>query len=263
MSESAHYKIPKEPGGRGALALALVVHLALIAFLWIGVSWQSSEHGGVEAEIWDTQYREAAPRAAEPEPVQEEAPRPKPEPEPKTEAKPTVAKADIALEQEKKRQEARQKSEEAKRKKDDADKKKKDEADKRKQDLADQKAREKLRAEEMRRIAGAAGTGGSGTAARSTGNNRIDPNYSRQLGMIIRRNTVFVTPATLDGNPAVEYAIELWPDGSLRSEPKRIKPSGIAGFDEAVLNAIRKSRFPPDGTGKYPPSIRLYHKLKD
>ena len=82
MSESAHYKIPKEPGSRGALVLALVVHLALIVFLWIGVSWQSSEHGGVEAEVWDTQYREAAPKAAEPESVKEEKPRSKPEPEP-------------------------------------------------------------------------------------------------------------------------------------------------------------------------------------
>ena len=263
MSESAHYKIPKEPGSRGALVLALVVHLALIVFLWIGVSWQSSEHGGVEAEVWDTQYREAAPKAADPESVKEEKPRPKPEPEPKAEAKPIVAKADIALQQEKKRKEAKQKAEETKRKKDEADKKRKDEADKRKQDLADKKARDKLRDEEMRRIAGTAGTGGSGKAAQSTGINRLDPSYAAKVAAKIRSNTAFVVPGSLDGNPPVEYAIELLPDGNLRSKPRKLKSSGVAGFDDAVLRAIEKSQpFPPDKSGKAPPSFILNHKPK-
>jgi colicin import membrane protein len=263
MNGSGHYSIPKEPGGRGALVLALVVHLALIAFLWIGVSWQSHEHEGVEVEVWDTQYREAAPQA--PESVQEEPVAVKPEPRPveKPVEKARVAKADIALEQEKKRkEETRKKVEDEKRQKIEDDKRKKSEvAEKRKQELADQKNRQKLHDEEMRRIAG--GTGGSGSAPRSTGNNRGDPSYAAKIGAKIRSNTAFVVPGNLDGNPAVEYAIELLPDGTLRTRPRMLKPSGVPGFDEAVLNAIKKSEpFPKDSTGKVPPSINLKHKLK-
>jgi colicin import membrane protein len=263
MTEPVHYSIPKEPGGRGSLVLALVVHLALLAFLWIGVSWQSHEHGGVEAEVWDTQQREAAPKP--PDPVIEEKLVVKPEPDKPVE-KTQVAKADIALEQEKKRkEEAKNKAEDEKRQKLEDEKRKKTEAaEKRKQELADQKNREKLRNEEMRRIAGATGTGGTGSASRSTGNDRLDPGYARKLGTIIRRNTAFVVPNSLDGNPTVEYAIALSQDGHLQGKPRIRKPSGVPGFDEAVLRAIEKSApFPPDSTGKVPPSFILGHKLRD
>jgi colicin import membrane protein len=265
MTEPGHYSIPKEPGGRGALVLALVVHLALVAFLWIGVSWQSQDHGGVEAEVWDVQYREAAPK--QPEPVQEKREISKPEPKQidKPVEKAQVAKADIALEQEKKRKaEAKKKAEYEKRQKlEDEKRKKADAADKRKQELVDQKNREKLRAEEMRRIAGATGTGGSGTAPRSTGNNRGDPGYGNKVGAKIRSNTAFVVPSDLDGNPAVEYAIELLPDGCLRATPRMRKSSGVPGFDDAVLKAIKKSEpFPQDSTGKVPSSFILIHKPK-
>lgn len=278
---SGHYAIPQEPGTGGALLLAVVVHLALLAFLWIGVSWQSSEHGGVEAEIWDTQYREAAPKAAAPEPIQQkaepqkaeqpEAVQPKSKPEPKQTIKEVAAKVDIALEQEKKRREAkqkaddekRQKQEEDKRKKADADKKKKDAEDKRRQDAADRKRMDKEREENMRRIAGVAGTGGNGTAARSTGRSAGDPGYGDKIAPKIRANTRFRVPENLDGNPSVEYAIELLPDGSLRTRPRLLKPSGLPGFDEAVLRAIEMSvPYPPDRTGKVPSSFTLIRKPK-
>jgi len=271
MTEAEHYTIPKEPGGRGALVLALVVHLALLALLWIGVSWQSHDQGGVEAEVWDLQYREAAPQQSEPkqaEPVREEKPVIKPEPKVKPIEKPVVkaqlAKADIALEQDKKRkEEAKKKTEEDKRQKTEADKKKKELEDKRKQELADQKKSQKLRDEDMRRMTALAGTGGSGTAPRSTGNNRSDPGYGNLVGAKIRSNTAFVVPGNLDGNSSVEYAIELLPDGYLRATPRIRKSSGVPGFDDAVLKAIRKSEpFPKDSTGKVPSSFILIHKPK-
>ncbi len=245
MTGSDHYSIPKEPGGRGALVLAVIVHLALVVFLWIGVSWQSKDGGGVEAEVWDTQYREAAPK--QPEPVQEEKTVAKPEPKPveKPVEKAQIAKVDIALEQEKKRKEEAKKKEE----------------EKRKQELLDQKNRDQLRNEEMRRIAG--GSGGSGSAPKSTGNNRLDPGYARMIGTKIRSNTSFVIPDSLDENSPVEYAIELLPDGTLRTRPRKLKSSSLSGFDDAVLRAIEKSvPFPPDRSGKVPSSFVLIHKPK-
>ncbi|RJX30769.1 MAG: TonB C-terminal domain-containing protein [Oxalobacter sp.] len=266
MTGSDHYRIPKEPGGSGSLVLALLVHLALVVFLWIGVSWQSRDLGGVEAEIWDTHYREAAQKAAAEPAVAEEEEALKPA----SRADTQIAKADIALRQKKaaaKKQaeeEKRRKQEEKDRKKADAEKKKKLADEQRKRELAEKKAREEWRKNELRYMAGTSGTGGSGKVARSTGNNRLDSSYERLIAYKIRSNTVFVVPNNLDGNPAVEYAIELLPDGALRGEPQKITPSGLPGFDEAVLRAIKRSvPFPPDSTGKVPRSMITKHYPKD
>lgn len=107
--------------------LALVVHIGLFAFLWIGIRWQNETPLVVEAEIWDPKIREAAPL---PEPVPDPVPdqvKPEPvKPEPVVKAppppkvdQPEVAKPDIALEKEKekKRKEQEAKDREADRKK--------------------------------------------------------------------------------------------------------------------------------------------------
>jgi colicin import membrane protein len=160
--------------------LSLLVHLALLAFLWIGVSWQSLTPTTVEAEIWDATQRDAAPPPPEPEPVPEP---PKPAPEPKPPApvvapeppKVKTADPDIALEQEKKRKQQKEKeklaeekqqreerekkqlAEEQKRQKEEQalkDKKKLEEDQKRKQEAAEaeeQKRKEEAAAEEKRK----------------------------------------------------------------------------------------------------------------
>ena len=307
MTGVAPYSIPKEPGGPGAAALAVVVHLALLVFLWVGVSWQSEAPGGVEAEVWDMKYREAAPKEAQepgpvamqekPEPLQETPVNKTPPPpvtkavEKATVAKPVVNKPDIALEQEKKRQaEVKKKAEDEKLRKKESekkaaeDKRKKDEADKRtkrenekaeaaarkKQELADQKARDKVRADEMRRLtgtvggAGRGGTGGKGTAARSTGNNRLEASYAEKIKAKIKSNTNYAASAAVNGNPAVEYDLELLPDGTLKRPPRKKQSSGLAGFDEAVLRGIEKSvPFPADKSGRVPPGFSVKYNLKD
>ncbi|MEO8838747.1 MAG: protein TolA, partial [Herbaspirillum sp.] len=115
MTDSAPYLVPKEPGRWRAAMLALVVHVALLVFLWVGVSWQSETPVGVEAEIWSPQNREAVPLpkvALPPEKTVEPKPKPEPKPEPKPVIKevikppvvePVQKAPDIALEQEKKR----------------------------------------------------------------------------------------------------------------------------------------------------------------
>jgi colicin import membrane protein len=114
------YTIPPEPHQWRSVGLALLVHLALLAFLWVGVSWQSLTPTTVEAEIWDPKSRDAAPPPPEPEPVPEP---PKPAPEPKPPApqvvpeppKAKLADPDIALEQEKKRKQEKEKERERER----------------------------------------------------------------------------------------------------------------------------------------------------
>ena len=259
MNASTHYVIPKEPGGAGALLLALFVHVALLGFLWIGVSWQSHEPAGVEAEIWDVRYREAAPPAP---PERNEVVPPKPSASPVPEA----ARPDIALKQKraKKRAEEDAARIKAEQKKAAAEKKKREAEAKRQREVAEQRMIARQRQENLRRLTAVAGQGDRGTAVRSTGNNRLDAAYADRIAAKIRSNTFFDVPENLDGNPAVEYAIELLPDGTLRGEPEKISSSGVPGFDEAALRAIRRSEpFPRDSLGKVPRSMLIKHRPKE
>ncbi len=133
----------------------------------------------------------------------------------------------------------------------------------RQQEEADNKHAEKIHADEMRRITGnLTGSGGSGDAPKSQGS-RADGGYARKVASIIRSNTVFNVPEGLDGNPAVEYVVDLLPDGEVKGNPRKQKSSGVPGFDEAVLRAIEKSTFPPDKSGAVPSQIIVHHTPKD
>jgi colicin import membrane protein len=340
MKDATPYTIPKEPGGWRSFTLALLVHLALLALLWIGVRWQNETPTAVEAEIWSPQAQQAAPKPQpEPEAVQPPPPpprvveAPKPQPAPPPVERPVEKPApnpDIALEQERKRRlkeekERREQEEEereeraqqkklAQQKQDQAEARKKElakaEADKerrqeaererkleqqaaqkreaeedRKREQAEARKKELAKAEadkkraqakaeaeaaEQRRLedlsrmtAQATGSGGSGQAARSQGPSRADAGYAAKVGGKIRSNTVFNVPDELANNPAVEYAVDLLPDGSVRSI-RKIKGSGVPGFDEAVRRAIEKSQpFPPDNSGRAPSGFTVSHKPKD
>ncbi len=289
MTDNSPYTVPSEPGRWRAITLAVAVHVALLVFFWIGIDWQNQTPVAIKAEIWDMQAKEAAPLPPEPEPT----PQPKPEPKPiiketpKAEPiKPEPPKVDIALEKEKKRKEQerkdklaaeekekklKQKAEQEKQDKLDkqlADKKaeqqKKADADKKRlQDQRDAELSDKRRAEELRRLTGAIGSGGSGQAAKSQGSGRADGAYADKIRAKIRSNTVFNVPPELSGNPQVEYDVELLPDGSLRGLNLR-KSSGLSGFDEAVKRAIERSQpFPPDQSGSVPGRLTVIHKPKD
>lgn len=126
---------------------------------------------------------------------------------------------------------------------------------------AEQRARK--RREEIQRLNQMAGDGGAGDAEKSQGP-RGDNSYARKVAGLIKSHTI-LPQNDIAGNPAVEFLIELQPDGGLRSEPKMTKSSGIAAFDQAVKRAIEKSTpFPSDpSTGKVPASINITHRLKD
>ncbi|MDP9108873.1 MAG: TonB C-terminal domain-containing protein, partial [Pseudomonadota bacterium] len=287
-------------GRARALTLAAIVHLLLLGFLWIGVRWQNEVPVTVEAEIWSPQARDAAPRAPDTEP---EPPAPRAVPAPRTQPKPVDEVApteppDIALEriQRRKAQQDKAQAEQARKQEerdqieqkrlekkkekeleaqkqrdfdrlaeqDRAEQKKADAARKRKADEADSKQLARIREEEMRRItSGVSGTGGSGDAPKSQGA-RADQGYVQKVGAKIKSNTVFNVPESLDGNPNVEYEVQLLPDGSLRGKPRKLKSSGVPGFDEAVLYAIEKSApFPADKSGTAPAGFTVSHKPKD
>ncbi|GAB3549197.1 hypothetical protein GCM10027343_30550 [Noviherbaspirillum agri] len=293
MTDAHQYTIPKEPGLGRSLLFAALVHAALLAFLWIGVQWQSNHPATIEAEVWDPQPREAAPPPA-PVKVPEPAPEPKPvikePPKPIVKEPPPVEKPDIALEQEKKRKAAEEKKrreeeerlakekkrleeeklaklkqEEAKREKEKAEKEKAEKAKKeaaekkRLQEEADARLADKIREENMRRIIGA---GGSGDAPKAQGG-RASVEWASKVGAKIKSHITFVVPEGLQGNPPVEYEVRLLPDGSVAGM-RKLRSSGVPGFDEAVARAIERAQpFPRDSNGSMPSSFTGTHKPKD
>ncbi|QAU35261.1 cell envelope integrity protein TolA [Janthinobacterium sp. 17J80-10] len=304
MADTTPYSPPQEPGRWRAIALAAAVHAALIAFLWIGIRWQSETPVAVEAEVWDMQAKEAAPRQVAPPPEPEPVRQPEPKPQPKPEVKASEEKPDIALEQERKKKEkakreeeerlARLKEEKAQAEKDKKElakkekqlalekekallekqkaealvKKEKAEADKKRlRNEQDAKLLAKMREDDLKRMTDAAGavagSGGTGTAAKSQGM-RGDPSYAAKIAAKIKSNTQYPVPPDLQGNPAVEYDVQLFPDGSLRGAPRKVKSSGIPAFDEAVRRAIELSApFPADKSGSVPAAFPVIHKPKE
>ncbi len=288
--------IPKVPRlSRGSLILAVVVHCLLIGGLWFGISWQPKPDQVVSAEVWDVKVREAAPLAAgemaaesgtpdavekmeganAQEPIESGAGQPEPKPVPALQERP-----DIALAQDRRRAEQQARREaELRRQLAQA------QADSRRQ--AEAKRLKALLAAEAGRVAagfgggrgaglgggyargtggggtayGRTGTGGTGANAYATAPGRADGAYVRRVAAKIKSNTIY-NVSTISGNPAVVYDVELFPDGSVRSIRKR-RSSGVAGFDEAVRQAVHRSvPFPRDSSGRVPSSFVLTHRPK-
>lgn len=285
------YSVPAEPGQWRSVLLSLLVHLALLVFLWVGVSWQSLTPTTVEAEIWDASPRDAAPPLPEPapEPVPE-PPKPVLPPKPPTPVvapeppKANVADPDIALEQEKKRkqakenlaeekqkreaQEKKQLAEDQKRQKEEQalqEKKKIEEEQKRKQEAAaaeEQKRRQepmaekprKLRStEDMDRILGHAGDGEAGTAEKKSG----APGSACELyiGKTVKSNTSF---PDMPGDPVVTVKIRLSATRMLE-DVKVISPSEHPAFDRQVERGLRRS---PQFPAECPNEFTYSHYLK-
>lgn len=310
MKETTPYSIPKEPGRWSAIILAALIHAVLFGSFWFGIRWKNEQPVAVEAEVWDMQTKQAAPR---PEPKPEPEIKPEPEPEPPVIPKPEPEKIEekpepdpeIVLEQEKKRkaeelkkrqqeeekakqqklaeerriEEAKRKQAEAEQRRIDEEQLKKAQAEKKRKEeekkrlAAEEKRREeaaeaemlaKLREENLQRMRGkAVGTGGTGDAPKSQGNNRADAAYIDRIASKIKSNIAFIVPNDLTGNPPVEFEVRLLPDGSVAGI-RKLKSSGVPGFDEAVARAIERSQpYPRDSSGSVPSSFIGTHKPKD
>lgn len=231
-----------------AFVLALAMHALLVAALWISVQWRTEPSGAVVVELWGAPPEPAIvappppppPVKAEPEPerpnadivVEQKRAPPKPEP-------PDAKK----VEAEKRRAEAEQKRLEAEKKQLEAERRKQAEAmAKAAEQRREEERREAVRKAEQERMLAQAGSGAAGGSpgAASAGGGRGDPSYAAQLIGIIRPRIVFAVP---DGtSPAVyaEFQVDLLPTGEIMAV-RKLKASGLPGYDEAVERAIRRT----------------------
>ena len=235
-------------------ALAIGVHVALLAAMLISFNWKAAHpvQNVAEVELWD---KLPAPKTVdvpkpEPKPVIEEKPEPKPEPKPTEEEKPKPEepKVDISLEKKKKELVQKELQKEAEKLKLLVEKRKKEEATKRlaeqmrEEDLKDKKVNEKqAKADKDKALRKLKEdmfneTGADDAKATSAANASLIGEYTEKIKAKIRGNV----NKTLcgDGNPQLIFEISVLPTGQLSGTPKITKSSGSDACDEAVERAI-------------------------
>ena len=251
----------KNESTKRAFSFSLAVHLGLLAFLVIGISWNNSTPAGVEVELWDASQQietpvvpeiktemkeEAADIAIKKKKIEKEPPKKevKETPKPATPAKPIPPK-----EKEK-------------------EKPKKAEAPKAAApaETKANAAAEKVRADQLARLRAAAGAeGGSGGTSGSGvgGGGNAPPGWTDKVVKKVKPLIVF-NPESISGNPAAVVKVNLAPDGAILSTDL-VTSSGNAGWDRAVLLALtRAESLPKDDNGKIPQrEVKLTFKPKD
>lgn len=216
----------------GGMMLALMAHGFLVAALTWGISWRSNtEIVTASAELWGELPVEAAPPLLS-------HPSLAPEPIPTT---PAVKAPDIVTEKTKEKEAAKRKAEDA------------------------NKLREQIRQDQIKRMTGLAGATGApsstGTALQSAA---PSSSYAGKVKAKVRPNIVFQNAEAVDGDPTVEIAIRVAPDGTVMLPLRIIKASGNTAWDTAVLRGIEKTEtLPRDNDGKFPAPFTLIWHLKE
>lgn len=233
---SRHRWHAPEKGSGPAFGLSLLAHAVLFIAIAFMVRWKSEPVGTVSAELWNL------PPAVQPPPA------PPPLIPPKVEQPPPEPprKADIV--EEKKASKIEQKKE-LPPKKEKLDPPKKVEA---KTEPAAKPP------DPNAAIQRALAQAGKSPASASSGGGFSD-RYAAQVITCIRPHIIFNVPDAVRPQQYVaEFEVTLLPTGEQATDPKLIKASGLAPYDQAVERAIRRCNpFPPPKEGTMPRSVRL------
>ena len=249
----------KNESTKRAFSFSLAVHLGLLAFLVIGISWNNSTPSGVEVELWDASQQVETPVVLEI----------------KTEMKEEAA--DIAIKKKKVEQEPPKKEvvkETPKIVKPPPPKEKEKELPKKAEapkaptpaEIKANAAAEKVRADQLARLRAAAGAeGGSGGTVGSGvgGGGNAPPGWTDKVIKKVKPLIVF-NAESVSGNPAAVIQVSLAPDGAILSTSV-LTSSGNSSWDRAVLLALsRAESLPKDDNGKIPQrEVKLTFKPKD
>jgi colicin import membrane protein len=252
------------PGKWPSLALAALVHVLLLAFLFFGVRWQNPPPEAVEVSVVDGLPPPPRTSAAEPPPRPEPRPEPKPEspkpapkpgakPIPKPEPKPLPpppAKPEIVTKPEPKKPEKPLPKPEAKpeppKPKPEAKPAPKPPEDFLKDRLRDQLASDdkRMRSEELKRQADemqrqAAEESARMAAARASAANKSAlEGYMNKIRVKVRGNIIL--PPAVSGNPEAVFLVNQGPEGTV-IDVRLKKSSGNPALDAAIEKAIHKS----------------------
>jgi colicin import membrane protein len=229
---------PREPGKTKAIVFTAVVHLALIAALFFGVQWKSSEPEVMEVELWSaTPVKATRLPPPPPAPKVEPRPEPKPQPAPAPKIEPTVKKPEIVVKEEKKKPEPVKPEPKKPEPKPEPKKVEPAKPEARASDpfkeMLERETRQRQTSAEQNRLARLADEERQASAAR-----RGLESYAARIRGKIRGNIVL--PPGIQGNPEAIFDVNQLPSGEVLSVKLR-RSSGNLALDEAIERAIRKS----------------------
>jgi len=239
-----------EKGSGPAFALSILAHALLFIAIAFMVRWKSEPVATVSAELW------SLPPAVVQQPTPPPPPRPvvveppPPEPEPR--------KADIVMEQ--KKALPPPKVEQKKVVPPDPPKKQDTKAADLKRAADEKKAAQQLEAAQQaaakRALDRALAQAGPAASMAASG---LSNAYQAQIRGCIRPHIIFNVPDAIRPQQYVaEFEVMLLPTGEQATDPKLLKASGLAAYDQAVERAIRRCNpFPPPKEGTMPRSLRL------
>ena len=248
-------RLTKEESTKRALTFSLIVHLGLVAFLVIGISWNNSTPSGVEVELWDstpqvqttpepevkTVVKEEAADIAVKKKIVEKEP-PKKEVVKET---PKTVKPPPPIEKEKPKKEEPPKKAEAPKAPSPAETKANPALDKARNDLLAKRQRE------SHTDNGSGGTVGSGVGKGGS----AQAGWREKIIRDLKKNRSAFNTSSINGNPAVTIVVKLAPDGVIL-ERKITSSSGSIAWDNAVLESFDKiQRIPKDDDGNIPEKI--------
>ena len=237
---------PEEPGKKYALAFTVLVHVLLLAFLFLGVQWKRSKPEVYEVELWSPTPRPAQivqPPPPPPEPEVKPQPKPEPKPVPKVEP-PPVKKPEIVVKEEKKKPEPPKpepkkpeppKPEPKKPEPPKPEAKPKPDFDKM---LAQETAQLKSSAKSAATAQQMANAAAAEAEQRASSNKRGKADYANKIRGKIRGNIIL--PPSIQGNPEAVFMVEQLPTGEVLSV-KLKRSSGNGVLDRAIETAILKS----------------------
>ena len=232
-------------------ALAVAVHVGLLAALLISFNWKAAHSviTATEVDLWDKLPAQSVQKVEpKPEPKPEPVVKEQPKPDLKVEEKQKLEEqqkleaqqAEIALE--KKKQELAEKERQmAEKERLLEDKRKKDEEKKkllaalRDEDLQDKPKQDNSALKKLQQDALNEEKGDSDKKASAASANEIGV-YIEKIRAKIRGKVNNTTCG--DSNPEVRFSIDLLPSGELSGNPRKIQSSEIAACDDAVEHAI-------------------------
>ena len=128
-----------------------------------------------------------------------------------------------------------------------------------------------MRQENLKAMAGLAGSGGSGQAEKSSGPNGgkgtgggtagHSAGYGARVAAKVKPNIVY--PDMVSGNPRAEVRVRAAPDGTITGV-QLVKSSGNKAWDDAVVRALHKTdTLPKDTNGKVPSEFTFGFRPQD
>ncbi len=285
---------PRDPDGwRPGIAMAVGVHAVLVVALTLGVQWKITTPEVVEAEMWSSIPKAAAPQDVPPPPPRMETPRPVAKvapPEPKDETPVREKAPDIVVKKEEKKDKKPKVKEReevmdstpprpAKKPRTEPEpkvEKKPEKADKKPEKAPEKPVQAKPVESKVTNPDGTGMTAAERTAQRNAQLQRMmnqlgelgtsasagpSAAYAGRVAARIKPRIVFTD--SVNGNPATVVEVRCAPDGRIMSR-KVIEPSGVARWDDAVLRAIDATEvLPLDENGKVPPVMQIRFRPND